>query len=124
MPSTVRELLDESIEAMHRADESALAALYHPNAALHQPGTEPIVGREAIGEHVAELLRGQPKELEHEVTEEHVHHVTPDLAIVDTMGTTRLGEEAMGREGFTMVAIQDPAEGWLWAGIRGALVPK
>ncbi len=123
MASSVRDLLAESTEALHRGDVAAIVDLYHPNAALHTPGVDLIVGREAIGEHLTTVLAQQPDDVEHEITEEHLHLVTPDLAIVDTVGTSRAGENS-GVEGFTMIAVRDEAGEWLWAGIRGALVPK
>ncbi len=123
MASSVRELLVESTEAVRRGDLSAMAHLYHPKAALHSPGAELIVGREKIAEHFADVLAQQPADVEHEVTEEHLHLVTPDLAIVDTVGTSRWGQES-GIEGFTMIAVRDETGEWLWAGVRGALVPN
>ena len=123
MATTVRELITESAEAVRKGDLSAVATLYHPNAALHVPGAELIVGRGAIAEHFSRLLEAQPDDLEHEVTEEHLHQVTPDLTIVDTIGTSRWGEDHSGVEGFTMIAVRDESGEWLWAGVRGALVP-
>ena len=55
--------------------------------------------------------------------QERLHLVTPDLAIVDTIGTSRAGEHG-GVEGFTMIAVRDEVGEWLWAAIRGALVAK
>lgn len=123
MPATVRELLRESVEALRRNDLPAVANLYHPNAALHVSGAGLIVGRSAISEHLARLLDGQPNDVEHEVTEEHIHEVTPAVAIVDTIGVSRWGEGDSGVEGFTMIAVRDQSGQWLWAGVRGALVP-
>lgn len=124
MPTSVRGLIDETAEAVRRADLTAVAQLYHPNAALHVPGAGLIVGRAPITEHFSRLLGGQPVDLVHEVTEEHLHEVTPDLAIVDTIGTSRWGEDGRGVEGFTMIAVRDDSGEWLWAGVRGALVPS
>ncbi len=124
MASSVRDLLSESMEALHQGDVAVMANLYHPNAALHTPGAELIVGREAIIEHFTTVLAQQPDELEHEITEEHLHLVTPDLAIVDTVGTSHVSGGIRGVEGFTMIAVRNETDGWLWAGIRGALVPK
>ena len=123
MASSVRELLNESVDAQRRGDAAEIADLYHPNAALYGPCTDLIVGRDAIAEHVTTVLAQTPAGLEHEVTEEHLHLVTPDLAIVDTVGTSRAGENS-GVEGFTMIAVRDERGEWLWAGIRGALVAK
>ena len=123
MASSVRELLAESTDALRRGEAAEIADLYHPNAALYGPCTDLIVGREAIAEHVTTVLAQTPDGLEHEVTEEHLHLVTPDLAIVDTVGTSRVGEFS-GVEGFTMIAVRDETGEWLWAGIRGALVAK
>lgn len=124
MAGSVRELLIESADALKRGDIQAVAQLYHPNAALHVAGADLIVGKSAILDHLQEVLAHQPVELEHEVTEEHLHHVTPDLAIVDTIGTSRWGDEKSGVEGFTMIAVRDESGQWVWAGIRGALVPS
>ena len=123
MASSVRELLAESVDAQRRGEPAEIAELYHPNAALFGPGTDLIVGREAIAEHVSAVLSQTPDGLEHEVTEEHLHLVTPDLAIVDTVGTSSFGETS-GVEAFTMIAVRDEAGEWLWAGIRGALAPQ
>ena len=122
MAASVKALLSESAEAVRRGDVAAVAALYHPNAALHVPGADLIIGREAISEHFATILPKQPASLEHEVTEEHLHEVTPDLTIVDTVGTSRWGKDESGVEGFTMIAVRDDVGEWLWAGVRGALV--
>ena len=124
MAASVKELLAESTAAVQRGDVSAVAALYHPNAALHVPGGSLVVGRTAIAEHFTQVLADQPVGITHEVTEEHVHEVTPTLTIVDTVGTSQWGEGETGREGFTMIAVRDEEGEWLWAGIRGALVPN
>jgi len=124
MAASVRELLDQSTQAVLRGDIVAVAKLYHPNAALHMPGADLVVGRAAIAEHFTKILAEQPADLEHAVTEEHLHEVTPDLAIVDTVGTSRWGGDDSGVEGFTMIAVRDASGEWLWAGIRGALVPS
>jgi len=124
MAASVRELLSESTEAVLRGEVAAIAKLYHPNAALHMPGADLIIGRTAITEHFTKVLAEQPAGLGHEVTEEHLHEVTPDLAIVDTIGTSRWGDGESGIEGFTMIAVRDDSGEWLWAGLRGALVPN
>ena len=123
MAASVRELINRSTEAVREGDLPAVARLYHPNAALHVPGDELVVGRDAIAEHFGRLLEAQPVGMEHEVTEEHVHEVTPNLTIVDTIGTSRWGSDRSGVEGFTMIAVRDDSGEWLWAGVRGALVP-
>jgi uncharacterized protein (TIGR02246 family) len=124
MATTVRELIDQSAEAVRRRDMSAVARLYHPNAALHTPGSDLVVGRSAIVEHLSRLLENEPRGLVHDVEEEHLHEVTPDLAIVDTVGVSRWGDDQSGVEGFTMIAVRDPSGQWLWAGVRGTLVPN
>jgi uncharacterized protein (TIGR02246 family) len=129
MASSVQGLMAVSKEALGRGDVATIASLYHPNAALHAPGGVLIVGREAIADHFASALAQIPDDIEHETTEEHVHLVTPDLAIVDLVGDTfRVSPTGMrdvvSVEGFTMIAVRDDAGEWLWAGIRGALVPK
>ena len=124
MAASVRELINESTAAVRNGDLPAVAALYHPNAALHVPGADLIVGRAAIAQHFSRLLVAQPRDLAHEVTEEHLHEVTPNLTIVDTIGTSRWGGDQSGVEGFTMIAVRDDAGEWLWAGVRGALVPN
>lgn len=123
MASSVRALLTESTRALQQGDLHAITELYHPNAALHSPGAELIVGRGRIQEHFRKILSQQPADVQHEVTEEHLHEVTPDLAIVDTVGISRWGDHS-GTEGFTMIAVRDEEGEWLWAGVRGALVPK
>jgi uncharacterized protein (TIGR02246 family) len=123
MASTVRELLQQSEHAVRSGDLSAVGELYHPNAALHKAGASLIVGREAIVAHFAEVLSQQPEDVEHEVTEEHIHLVTSDLAIVDTVGTSR-SSAGNAVEGFTMIAVRDESGEWLWAGLRAALVPN
>ena len=123
MSQSVRELLRESREAVRRRDVAAIVDLYHPNAALHTPGADLIVGRDALALHFREALAEQPDDVEHEVTEEHIHLVTADLAIVDTVGISRW-PEGSGVEGFTMIAVRDERGEWLWAALRGTLVPK
>ena len=123
MAASVRDLLTESTEAMHRGDVAATVDLYHPNAALYAPGRDPIVGREAVTEYVSTVLAQLPDDFEHEITEERLHLVTPDLAIVDSVGTSRAGEIS-GVDAFTMIAVRDETGEWRWAGIRGALAPK
>ncbi len=54
--------------------------------------------------------------------------MTLDLVILDTEGenyrkTATGSREMLSVEGFTMIAIRERGE-WLWAGIRGALVPE
>jgi uncharacterized protein (TIGR02246 family) len=122
MAASVRDLLAESTEAMRRGDVAAIVDLYHPNAALTQ-GWDPTVGREAVTEYVTTVLAQRPDDFEHEITEEHLHLVTPDLAIVDSVGTSRAGEIS-GIDAFTMIAVRDETGEWLWAGMRAALAPK
>lgn len=122
MAASVRKLLNQSAQAVRSGDAVAIANLYHPNAALHRRGADLIVGRPAIAKHFGMVLTEQPADIEHEVTEEHVHEVTPDLTIVDTVGTSRWAD-GDGVEGFTMIAVRDETGDWLWAGVRGALVP-
>ncbi len=123
MASSVRELLTESADALRRGEVAEIVDLYHPNAALYGPYTDLIVGREAIAEHFTTVLTQTQDDLEHEVTEEHLHLVTPDLAIVDSVGTSRAGEIS-GVDAFTMIAVRDETGEWLWAGIRAVLGPK
>ena len=123
MAASVRDLLTESTEALHRGDVAAIVDLSHLNAALHAPGGDPIVGREAVTEYVTTVLAQRPDHFEHEITEEHLHLVTPDLAIVDSVGTSRAGEIS-GIDALTMIAVRDETGEWLWAGIRGALRPR
>ena len=106
MAASVRELINRSAEAVREGNSPAVARLYHPNAALHVPGAELVVGRAAIAEHLGRRLETQPIGMEHEITEEHVHQVTPNLAIVDTIGTSRWGDGESGVEGFTMIAVR------------------
>ena len=49
--------------------------------------------------------------------------MTPDLAIVDSVGTSRAGEIS-GIDAFTMIAVRNETGEWLWAGIRAALGPR
>ena len=61
MASSVRELLTESVEAQGRANAAEIADLYHPSAALYAcPGTDLIVGREAIAEHFDAVFAQTP----------------------------------------------------------------
>ena len=123
MASSVRDLLAESTEAMDRRDVAAIMDLYHPNAALYAPGGDLLEGREAVTDYVTTVLTQRPYDFEHEITEERLHLVTPDLAIVDSVGTSRAGEIS-GIDAFTMIAVRDETGEWLWAGMRGALAPK
>ena len=85
------------------------------------------VGRAAIEKHFEAVLPTIPDDLAHQVTTKNAHYVTPDLAIIDTESenyrkTAVGGREMLSVEGFTMIAIRERGE-WLWAGIRGVLVP-
>ena len=45
-----REVVKTWIDAFNRADASALAALYHPDATNYQVAESPVIGRESIRE--------------------------------------------------------------------------
>ena len=125
MATTIEELVAASDDAYQRRDARATAALFHPNANLPTAGGFGV-GREAIEQHFEAVLPMMPDNLEHQVTSKNVHYVTPDLVIVDTVGQsyrkTDTGRENLSMEGFTMIAIREHGE-WLWAGVRGTLVP-
>lgn len=128
MATTYEELVAASEDAQERRDAHASAALFHPNANVPTAAGDFGVGRAAIKKHFEAALPMIPDDLEHHVTAKNVHYVTPDLVIVDTVGENYRkaadgGREKLSMEGFTMVAIREHGE-WLWAGIRGALVPK
>ena len=124
MATTIEELVAASEDAQKRRDARASAALFHPNANMPTAGGFGV-GREAIEKHFEAVLPMMPTDLEHQVTSKNVHYVTPDLAIVDTVGEsfrkTDGGRGNVSMEGFTMIAIREEGE-WLWGGIRGALV--
>lgn len=127
MANTLEDLVAASEEAHARRDARASAALFHPNANVPTRAGAFGVGRAAIEQHFAAVLPTMPEDLVHHVTTKNVHYVTPDLVLIDTVGenyreTADGGREKLSVEGFMMVAVRERGE-WLWAGIRGALVP-
>lgn len=128
MEAEIEHLLARAAEASRRGDVQALAALHHPNANNRQPSGEAIVGRAAIAEHLATLFAMIPEDVESETTDQWIHLVTPDVAVIDlrVRNYRRLeaGErEGVSDEGFTIVAVREEGE-WLVAAVRGVLVPK
>lgn len=128
MAGTVEELIAETSRAVAQNDATAAAALYHQNANLPDGGDGSGVGRRAIEEHFRIVLPLIPVDISHEVESRRIHYVTPDLAVIDTVGTNYRvpvsGErEPVSREAFTMVAVRESGH-WLWAAVRGALVPR
>ena len=128
MATTVEELVAASEDAYERRDAHTSAALFHPNANVPTLAGDFGVGRAAIEKHFEAVLPMIPDDLVHQVTTKNAHYVTPDLVIIDTEGenyrkTATGAGEMLSVEGFTMIAIRERGE-WLWAGIRGALVPK
>jgi uncharacterized protein (TIGR02246 family) len=124
----IEQLLARAAEANRRGDVQALADLHHPNANNRQPSGEAIVGRAAIARHLETLFEMIPEDIESEPTDQWIHLVTPDVAIIDVhvRNYRRLptGErEALSDEGFTVVAVREAGE-WLLAAVRGALMPK
>ena len=127
MATTLDELVAASEEAHQRRDARASAALFHPNANVPTLAGDFGIGRDAIEEHFSVVLPAMPEDLEHRLTRKNVHYVTPDLVVIDTVGQNYRKRAAGGREklsveGFTMIAVREQGK-WLWAGIRGALVP-
>ena len=127
MTSTFEELVAASEQAHEQRDAHASAVLFHPNANVPTPSGDFGVGREAIEKHFDAVLPAMPDDIVHQFTTRNVHYVTPDLVLVDTVGENYREKAAGDREkvsveGFTMIAIRERGE-WLWAGIRGALVP-
>ena len=127
MTTTFEELVAASEQAHEQRDARASAALFHPNANVPTLAGDFGVGRTAIENHFEAVFPTMPDDIIHEVTAKNVHYVTPDLALIDTVGenyrkTAAGGRERLSVEGFTMIAIRERGE-WLWAGIRGALVP-
>ena len=127
MTTTFEELVTASEQAHERRDAQASAALFHPNANVPTLAGDFGVGRTAIEKHFEAVFPTMPDDIIHQVTTKNVHYVTPDLVLIDTVGenyrkTAADGREVLSVEGFTMVAIRERGE-WLWAGIRGALVP-
>ena len=128
MATTFEELVAASEDAYERRDAHASAALFHPNANMPTLAGGFGVGRAAIEKHFEAVLPTIPDDIVHQVTAKNAHYVTPDLVIIDTEGenyrkTATGGREMLSVEGFTMIAIRERGE-WLWAGIRGALVPE
>jgi len=128
MPQDLHDLVVQTRAAADRGDIPAIAALYHPNACLPTIAGRFAIGRDAIAEHFAAVLPGVPADIHHEPTQVHIHHVTPQIALVDSIGetcrATASGErEVLSVEAFTMVAVREGNE-WLWAGVRGVLLPK
>lgn len=128
MTTTIEDLVAASEEAYQQRDAHTTAALFHPNANVPTLTGDFGVGRAAIEKHFEAVLPAMPDDIEHHVTAKNVHYVTPDLALIDTVGenyreTATGGREKLSVEGFTMIAVREHGE-WLWAGIRGALVPE
>ena len=128
MEAEIEHLLTRAADAYRRRDAQALADLYHANANNRQPSGEAVVGRAAIAEQLAVLFEMIPEDIETETTDQWIHLVTPDVAIIDmrVRNYRRLEteeREVLSDEGFTMVAVREQGE-WLVAAVRGALVPK
>jgi uncharacterized protein (TIGR02246 family) len=128
MAASVDELLALTKAAVSAGDVPAVVSFYHENACLTTLGGGFAIGREAIAEHLTKILPGVPQDVVHDVRSEHVHFVTADLAICDSVGETHRespsGEgEVRSVEAFTLIAVRDHGE-WLWAGLRAILVPK
>ena len=127
MTTTIEELVAASEQAHEQRDAHASAALFHPNANVPTSAGDFGVGRTVIENHFEAVLPTMPDDIVHQVTTKNVHYVTPDLVLIDTVGenyrkTAAGGREKLSVEGFTMIAVRERGE-WLWAGIRGALVP-
>ena len=128
MEAEIEQLMARAAEANRRRDAQALADLHHPNANNRQPSGEAVVGRAAIAKHLATLFEMIPEDIESETTDQWIHRVTPDVAIIDlrVRNYRRLetgDREAFSEEGFTMVAVREEGE-WLVAAVRGALMPR
>ncbi len=128
MANSVEELLAASNNAMARSDARAIAALFHPKANFPTPAGDFAIGRAAMISHLETAFAAIPEDIEHQTIREHIHLVTADLAVVDTVGENyrraATGDrELVSAEGFTLVAVREAGE-WVWAGMRGALVPK
>ncbi len=128
MANSVEELLAASNNAMARSDARATAALFHPNANFPTPPGDFAIGRAAMISHLETAFAAIPEDIEHQIIREHIHLVTADLAVVDAVGEnyrrSATGDrELVSVEGFTLIAVREAGE-WVWAGMRGALVPK
>jgi uncharacterized protein (TIGR02246 family) len=128
MAESVDELLALTKSAVAARDVAAVVSLYHENACITTLGGRFAVGRAAITEHLAKILPGVPQDVVHDVTSEHVHFVTSNLAICDSVGETHSNsasgeDEVRSVEAFTLIAVRDRGE-WLWAGLRAILLPK
>jgi uncharacterized protein (TIGR02246 family) len=113
--------------AVTARDVTAVVSLYHENACLTTGSGGFAIGRQAIAEHLGAVLPLMPTDIVHDVKSAHIHYVTPDLAICDSIGethrTSSVGDEARSVEAFTMIAVHDQGE-WQWAGLRAIMLPK
>ncbi len=90
------------VAAVGAADAGALAALYTPDGRLYDPaGSEPVIGRQAIGEYFASVL-SEPRDVQIltiSVTglEAAVHfRATPAGGVTrDVIDTMRFDDQAM-----------------------------
>ena len=128
MKAEIEDLLARAAEANRRGDAQAMAHLHHPNANNRSPSGEAVVGRAAIAEQLAALFAMIPEDVETETTDQWIHLVTPDVAVIDVRvrNYRRLetgAREVLSDEGFTMVAVREEGE-WLVAAVRGTLMPK
>ena len=128
MEAEIEQLLAESSEAVGHRDGQRLAQLMHPNANYPLPTGEVVVGRKAIAAAMTPLLQSIPSDVVQETVSQRIHRVTPDLALIDTVGmNVKLGRngdcEHISTEAFTLVAVRE-AGAWFLAGIRAALPPK
>jgi uncharacterized protein (TIGR02246 family) len=57
---TPRDLIDELVRAWQAGDARRAAAFFAPLGVYHEPGREPLVGRDAIFAHFARFFRDGP----------------------------------------------------------------
>ncbi len=57
---TLRELIEELVEAWQSGDAHRAAAFFAPDGVYHESGREPIVGRDAISAHFSRFFRDGP----------------------------------------------------------------
>lgn len=108
----IRKMVASYVEAYNRHDAKSLADHWSPDAVyLNRATGEEVVGRAAIAEQFAALLKEQP-ELKLEVNVESIQFISPNVAVEH--GTTRLLTPNAEPEEIAYTAIEVKRDGkWL-----------
>jgi uncharacterized protein (TIGR02246 family) len=110
--AAIRKMVASYVETFNRHDAKALADYWSPDAVyLNRTTGEEVVGRSAIAEQFATLLKEQP-ELKVEVSVESIQFVSPNVAV--ERGTTKFIAPNAAPEEIEYTAVDVKRDGkWL-----------